>query len=267
MRNIALAALLVGGAWAGATLVHERAGDSAFSRRIAAGCEELEHCQSLEAEAEERVDRCSFACGSAATEYRTARVMRFRAEERRAVRDHYRERERVERLERDMTRATRLDDWQRREAARAGEAERDRRHQLELEQLRQTHADRRRAEERERRQSYYATLGREGRAKRLEHCLSANGRCDALVLDLLDAARDDAERRELARRNEGILPAPAKTPPAARGREAPEARAPAENDDAARPDVAVEPTNGAKPETNAATTGTAATSAQSVPSS
>jgi hypothetical protein len=265
MRNVALAGLLVAGAWGGAVLVHERAGDAAFSRRIAAGCEELEHCQQLEAEAEARVDRCSFACGVAASEYRAARVMRFRAEERRAVRDHYRERDRVERLERDMRRATRLDDWQRREAARAEEAERDRRHQLELERLRQAHADRRRAEERERRQSYFATLGREGRAKRLEHCLSVNERCDTLVLDLLDAARDDAERRELARRNEGFEPLTAKTTLAPKIREA---RAEAENDETAPPELLGEPTTGARSETDpAATTESAAPGAHSAPSS
>jgi hypothetical protein len=212
MRTALGAALLAGAAWASLALAVAHAGDSAFSRRIGAGCEELEPCQTLEAEAEQRVDECSFACGRAAAEYRAARLMRFRAEERRAVRDHYRERDRAEQLERQSQRTRSIDDWQRREAARAEEAERDRRHQVELERLRQAHVDRRLADERERRQRYYAALGPEGRAMRLERCLAGNERCDALVIDLLDATRDDAERRKLAERNEGVThPAPTAT--------------------------------------------------------
>jgi hypothetical protein len=203
------AGLFAGTVWAGATLAMTHAGDSAFSRRIAAGCEELQPCLSLEAEAEQRMDNCSLGCGRSAEEHRAARLMRFRAEERRAVRDHYRERDRAEQLERKAERARQLDDWQRRETARAEEADRDRRQQVELERLRQAHVDRRLAEERERRQSYYSALGPDGRAKRLEHCLAGNERCDPLVLDLLDATRDDAERRKLAELNEGVThPAP-----------------------------------------------------------
>jgi signal transduction histidine kinase len=215
MRAALGAALFAGVAWATLTLALTHAGDAAFSRRMGAGCEELEPCQTLEREAERRVDECSFACGRAAAEYRAARLMRFRAEERRAVRDHYLERDRAEQLERQTQRTRRLDEWQRREAARAGEAERDRRYQLELEQLRQAQVERRLAQERERRQSYYSALGPEGRALRLERCLAASERCDALVLDLLDATRDDAERRKLAERNEGVTrPAPKAAPSA-----------------------------------------------------
>jgi hypothetical protein len=204
--------LFAGTVWVGVTVAMTHAGDSAFSRRIAAGCEELEPCLSLEAEAEQRVDNCSLACGRSAAEHRAARLMRFRAEERRAVRNHYSERDRDERLERESERARQLDDWRRREAVRAEEAARERRHQLELERLRQAHVDRRLAEERERRQSYYSALGPDGRTKRLEHCLAGSERCDALVVDLLEATRDDAERRKLAELNEGVTHPPPKAP-------------------------------------------------------
>jgi hypothetical protein len=197
-----MVALLAGGA--GATLAMSHAGDSAFSRRIAAGCEELEPCRSLEAEAERRMDGCSLWCGEAAAEHRAARLMRYRAEERLAVRAHYQERDRSERLEQQMQRARQLDDWQRREAARSDQAERERQHHLELERLRQAHVDRRMAEERQRRQSYYSALGPEGRTQRLKHCLEGSERCDALVLDLLEAAAGDPERRKLAELNEGV---------------------------------------------------------------
>jgi hypothetical protein len=203
MRAALAGALLAGAGWGG-TWAMTHAAEDAFARRIDLGCEELEPCQRLEAEAERRLEECSLSCGRAAAEYRATRLMRYRAEERRAVRDHYRERERAEQLERQGQRERQLDDWQRREAARADEAARDRQHELELERLRQAHADRRLAEERQRRQNYYAALGSGGRAQRLKHCLTNSERCDALVLELLEATRDDTERRKLAELNEGL---------------------------------------------------------------
>jgi hypothetical protein len=216
LRTAFILALLAAGAGAGATLAMSHAGDSAFSRRVAAGCEELEPCRSLEAEAERRMDGCSLWCGEAAAEHRAARLMRYRAEERLAVRAHYQERDRAERLEQQTQRARQVDDWQRREAARSDQAERERQHQLELERLRQAHVDRRIAEERQRRQGYYSALGPEGRTERLKHCLVGSERCDALVLDLLEAAAGDSERRKLAELNEGVRhpPPPKATPPA-----------------------------------------------------
>jgi hypothetical protein len=202
LRTTLTLALLAGGA--GATLAMSHVGDSTFSRRIAAGCEELAPCRSLEAEAERRMDDCSLWCGEASAEHRAARLMRYRAEERIAVRAHYQERDRTERLEQQMQRARQVDDWQRREAARRDQAERDRQHQLELERLRQAHIDRRMAEERQRRQSYYSALGPKGRTERLKHCLAGSERCDSLVLDLLEVAAGDAERRKLAELNEGV---------------------------------------------------------------
>lgn len=221
-------------------------GDSAFSHRVAAGCEELEPCRSLEAEAERRMEGCSLMCGDTAAEYKAARLMRYRAEERLAVRAHYQERDRTERLERELQRARQVDDWQRREAARSDQAEREREHQLELERLRQAHVDRRLSEERQRRQNYYSALGPEGRAQRLKHCLAGSQRCDALVLDLLEAAAGDAERRKLAEQNEGVThPAPPKPKP--RGpeeREAREAKARYEPADEALPPNPVAPAAG-----------------------
>jgi hypothetical protein len=245
----ALIALIVGGAsWSGASALLSHSGDSAFSRRIGAGCEELAPCLGLEAEAERRMDACSLGCGRAAAELAAARQMRFRSEERHAVREHYRERERSEQVERQREIDERRDQLQRERAVRAEEAARERQHRLELERSRQAHSDRRAAEERQRRVGYLTVLGPEGRALRLKRCLEkSHERCDALTLDLLDAARDDRERRALAEANEGVVrpaPKPATRPlasPAApvdeTSSEAPAAPrpAPAELDDTVAP--------------------------------
>jgi hypothetical protein len=205
--------LLAAAAWLGVTGVFAHSGDSAFSRRIVAGCDALEPCQTLEAEAERRMDQCALSCGRAAAEYQAARLLRFRAEERLAVREHYRLRDDAELHERERERARQLDEWQRHEAVRASEASRERQHRLELERLRQAHVDRRLSEERQRRASYYSALGAKGRAKRLERCLSSSERCEALTLDLLDATENEAERRLLAQLNEGVAPPAPKSKP------------------------------------------------------
>jgi len=204
--RLLLGVTLAGGLALVGALARAHVGDAAFSQRIAQGCEELAPCRALEAEAALRVEACTLFCGRAAAEHRSARLLRYRAEERQAVLDHYRERERSERLERERERARQVDEWQRREAARAAQAERDQRERLELERVRQVHIDRRLAEQRQRRAAYYGALGPEGRAKRLKGCLATTTSCDGLVLDLLDAARDDAERRTLAQLNVGIAP-------------------------------------------------------------
>lgn len=182
----------------------QRAGDAGFERRMASGCEELEPCRALEAEAERRVQACAFFCGGLAAQHREVRAWLHRAEERRAVRDHYRERERAEREGRELARAQKLSDWQRREAARAESAAREHRERLELERLRQAHLERRLAEERSRRTRYFAALGPEGRESRLKRCLKTQGGCDALALELVESAADDAERRALGDLNEGV---------------------------------------------------------------
>lgn len=209
--------LVAGGAgWAAVTAAVAHSGGSAFSRRVSSGCEELEPCLSLEAEAERRRDACSLWCGREAAELAVVRQMRFRAEERRAVREHYRERDRVENVERQRRRDERREEWEREQRARAAEASREQRHRLELERLRQEHIDRRLAEERQRRVRYFTALGPEGRALRLERCVKKSGeRCDALALDLLEATSDAAERRRLAEVNEGV--AHASAPPSAAG--------------------------------------------------
>jgi signal transduction histidine kinase len=234
---------LSGAAWAAMLIARAQLGDATFSGRIEAGCEELGPCQSLEAEAERRLERCRLLCGRAAAEYKAARVMRYRSEERRAVRDHYRERDRVERLAEEQQHAQKVDEWQRREAARAGQAAREQRERLELERLRQEHIDRRIADERQRRAAYYSALGPEGRALRLKRCLGNAEHCDGLVLDLLDAARDDAERRRLAELNEGVVRPP---PPTAKKRDG--KAAPATPPDSAAPSSSASPAGQALPD-------------------
>lgn len=216
--------LLLGAAVCGAVaIVSARADDSAFARRVASGCEELEPCRALEAEAERRMDACAFFCGGVAAQYRQVRAQLHRSEERRAVRDHYRERERTEHQRREKARAQKLDEWQRREAVRVESAEREHRQRLELERLRQAHVDRRLLEERARRTRYFAALGPEGRANRLRRCLSGAERCDALALELVESAADEAEKRSLGDLNEGVTP-PAPPPPARRREAQPETR-------------------------------------------
>lgn len=239
LQGLVGAVLLFGVGWAALTAAWAHSGDSAFSRRVGAGCEALEQCLSLEAEAARRLDACALFCERAAEEYDAARLMRFRAEERRAVREHYRERDRAERRERQDKRAERLDEWRRQRAARAEDAARARQHQLELERLRQEYIERRIADERRRRVGYLAALGPDGRALRLKNCLALSPRCDALVLDLLDATRDVNERRALAEMNEGMtraapaeqkqkdVPAPESTAPASAATETAETKGPA----------------------------------------
>src|SRR5690606_38664202 len=68
----ALLLLVVGGAgWAGASGVLAHSGGAAFSRRVSAGCEELERCVSLEAEAARRRDACVLFCDREAAELAT----------------------------------------------------------------------------------------------------------------------------------------------------------------------------------------------------
>ena len=223
LRGASLLALLAG--TIGALLsAGAHAGGVAFSGRIAAGCDELAACQSLEADAESRAADCLVFCGRAEAEHRAARLMRYRAEERRAVRDHYRARELAEQAERERAQAQARGERERRDSVRAQEAAREHRERLELEQLRQASLDRRVADERQRRVGYYAALGVEGRARRLERCLERHERCDALAIDLLDAARDEDERGELAQLNERV-PKPRTNAPPASGDGAHAARA------------------------------------------
>jgi hypothetical protein len=48
-------------------------------------------------------------------------------------------------------------------------------------------------------------LGVEGRARRLRSCHDLREGCDVLILDLIDAARDEREKRVLAALNESLL--------------------------------------------------------------
>lgn len=179
--------------------------DSAFTRRVNAGCEELEACQRLEAAAEWRATDCFVGCAARAAEHRMARFLLYRAEERLAVRAHYRQREQAERLEQQTARAEQLDLWQRERAARRDTAEREHRRRLQLEQLKQDRLERRLAEERQRRVEYLALLGAEGRAKRLRRCVATPPGCALVISELLDAASTDAEKRSLAELHEQLL--------------------------------------------------------------
>jgi len=184
-----------------------------FSERLSDGCERIDACRQLESQAAQRVQACWLGCGRELSEHRMARSLRYRAEERSAVHEHYRQRDDAERSEQQLARAQQLAAWQREQAARSADAEREQRERLELERLRQDRIDRRVREERLRRVGYLALLGPEARAERLEHCRAEPVGCQALVLDLIEAAPQAAEKRKLAERSEQLLHG---APPAAR---------------------------------------------------
>jgi hypothetical protein len=200
-----LAGLGVFGAW------RWSASDDSFSERLSEGCEPIEPCRQLETEAAQRVQSCWLGCGRELSEHRLARSLRYRAEERTAVRDHYRQRDDAERSEQQEERDQKLAAWQREQAAHNADAEREQRHVLELERVRQDRIDQRIADERQRRVAYLTLIGPEARSERLEHCRSEPAGCEALLLDLIEAAPEAAEKRKLAERNEklahGLAPA------------------------------------------------------------
>jgi hypothetical protein len=183
--------------WAGA--------DGAFAERLSGGCEELGACQQLEAEALRRLQSCWLGCGSELGEHRMARSLRYRAEERSAVREHYRERDAAERDEQRVERERRLADRERQLAEQAAQQEREQRERLELERLRQDRIDRRIQEERQRRVAYLALLTPPVRAQRLERCHADKAGCEPLLLDLIEAAAGAEEKRQLAQLNERLL--------------------------------------------------------------
>jgi len=200
-----VSALLLCGGLGSAAVWHARAQNEQFSLQLSAGCEEMGPCQKLEAEAARRAQACWFGCGRELAEQRVARLQRYRAEERLAVREHYRQRDDAERTAEQLERAQRLAEWQREQAARSAFSEQEQRQRLELERLRQAQIDRRLLEERQRRVAYLTLLGAEGRLERLRRCHADKAGCEALILDLVEAASLADEKRKLAAENEKLL--------------------------------------------------------------
>jgi hypothetical protein len=176
-----------------------------LAQRLSEGCNTVDACRQLEAEASRREQSCWLGCAGSEGEHRLARSLRYRAEERSAVREHYRQREDAERSQRQQEREQRVANEQREHAARAALAEREQRERVELERLRQDRIDRRIAEERQRRVSYLALLEPAARVARLERCHAKKAGCDALVLDLIEAAVEPGEKRRLVALNEKLL--------------------------------------------------------------
>lgn len=222
----AAAAVLIG--LAGLTAWRSLGSDDAFAERLSQGCEQLEPCRQLEAEAARREQSYWLGCGRELSDHRMARLLRYRAEERSAVREHYRQRDDAERSEQQSEREQKLADWQREQAAHTAEAEREQRERLELERLRQDRIDQRVQAERQRRISYLALLAPAARAERLEQCYAeparvaagtgqerAQANCEALALDLVEAAAEGTEKRKLAELNEKLSHGGASAPRAA----------------------------------------------------
>jgi hypothetical protein len=203
-----LAVLSLGGGLCSVAVWHESTQDERFSLQVSAGCESIEPCQKLEAEAALRVQACWFGCGRELAEQRVARLQRYRAEERSAVREHYRQREDAERNAEQLEHERQLATWQREQAAKSALSEQEQRQRLELERLRQERIDRRVLEERQRRVGYLALLGAEGRLERLRRChadKADKAGCEALILDLVEATSLADEKRKLAAENEKLL--------------------------------------------------------------
>lgn len=220
----ALVLLLTGLAVLGTAWHLSAAGDS-LAEQLSEGCSDVEACRQLEAEAARREQSCWLGCGRSQAEHRLARSLRYRAEERSAVRAHYRQREDAERNERQLEHAQRVANEQREHAAQQARAEREQRERLELERLRQDRIDRRAADERQRRVSYLALLDPAARAARLERCHAQKAGCDALAVDLVEAAAEAAEKRKLVALNEKLLNGGGRATTPAEPRREPAARA------------------------------------------
>jgi len=211
LRSLRGVALLLLGGLAALGLWRQSADQSSFAERLSQGCEQVEPCRQLETEAAQRLQSCWLGCGRELSDHRMARSLRYRAEERSAVREHYRQRDDAERVEQQIEREQKLAAWQREQAAHRADAEREQQQQLELERLRQDRIDQRGREERQRRVAYLALLTSEARAGRLERCHADKlqpAACEALVLDLIEAAPQRAEKLELAALEEKLLRGP-----------------------------------------------------------
>ena len=197
--------LLLAGAAAAAVLVTGHTEGDGFERLLAAGCDEVEPCHALEAEASERLARCGVSCEEERAQQREARQLLYRAEERRRVREHYRQSAELEGRIQDSARSRRIEDEQRVLAAQARAEERLRKEQLESEQAERERAAARAAEQRARELRYLTLMSPRSREQRLKRCHERLASCDALVELMLDAAQDDRERRRLVEINERAL--------------------------------------------------------------
>jgi dTMP kinase len=203
-RWLALVALLGGGA--GATLfVAQHARMDGFERVLESGCDEVDSCKALEAEASARLGRCVVSCGREREHQREARHLLYRAEERRRVREHYRQSDALEGRIQETERERRIEDEERVLAAQARVEERHRKELLEVERAERERQDAKLAEQRARELRYLTLLSPAAREQRLKRCHEQLATCDALVELLLDAATDERERRRLVASNERAL--------------------------------------------------------------
>jgi len=195
--------------------------NSSFSLELSAGCEELSACSRLEAEAERRLLDCWLVCRREVMDLQRARMLRYRAEERSLVRDHYEKRDAAERAEALATAKRQQGEREREDAARERASGLEHERRMELERLRQEHADRVTERERTRRLEYLRLLGPQGREQRLRRCHEKTAMCEPLIVDLVESTTDKAERRALAELHErlasGLEPRPAarRAPPSA----------------------------------------------------
>jgi hypothetical protein len=194
-----------------------------LSRRLAQGCEDVEQCQALAADAALQLGECWLGCEGERAHDRAARLLVLHAQERRRVRDHYRQSDALEDRIMQGERERRAEDEQRLLAARAALDERRYQRQLEEQRAEREAEQQRLAEQRAKELRYLGLLSPDGRELRLRRCHQGFGSCDGLLELLLDAAGNERERRQLADLNERLLmdkalgkkPAPTSAPPPA----------------------------------------------------
>jgi hypothetical protein len=196
---------LLGGLGLGGVLVSGHTGRDGFERLLEAGCDEVEPCKALEAEASERLARCAVSCGRERDQQREARHLLYRADERRRVREHYRQSEALEGRIQESERERRIEDEERVLAVQARAEEHLRKEQLAAEHAERERQEARLAEQRARELRYLSLLSPAAREQRLARCHERLATCDALVELLLDAAPDERERRKLVELNERAL--------------------------------------------------------------
>ncbi len=187
---------------------------SSFSLELGAGCEDIEPCLELEAEAERRLQDCWLVCRGEIADLQRARLLRYRTEERSLVRAHYQKRDAAERAEALALAQRQADDLSREQSARERASAREHERRMELERVRQEHADRIVARERTRRLSYLGLLGAEGRKERLRRCHAKSAGCEQLIVDLVESTTEPDEQRSLAALHERLLGGGAPRPPA-----------------------------------------------------
>jgi membrane protein involved in colicin uptake len=173
--------------------------DDGFRERLRRGCDSVEHCERLAADAEIRIQQCRpntighIRCDDAQADLINARLL---------LTQHRREREerqqaRLEQQRRERERALAVEKRTReREEAERQRMEKERQARLETE--REAKATEQAILAEEQQKERLRLLGRSGRDRELRQCYKTGRHdCRALLLSLLSVAESEAEKRAL----------------------------------------------------------------------